>query len=101
MTPRRWQTLPPGYIAQPMGGGEHDGMKWELNRVYDSRGKLDHDLTYWEVSHFLDEDPAPRSVSFADLGRSGVSWAAFSGTAPPLAEVERWIALGHEPRPTG
>jgi hypothetical protein len=38
MTLTRAQTLPPGYVAQPVGGGEHNGITWELDRIYDPTG---------------------------------------------------------------
>ena len=87
----RWRTLPPDYVAQPALGGERDGTRWELGRVYDPGGKLDHARTYWEVRQVLADDPAPRSVSYRELPR-GVSFADFMRTSTRLAEVEQWIA---------
>ena len=91
-TSYRWRALPPGYVAQPMGGGEHLGTKWELERVYAPDGRLDHDRTYWQVSDVLADDPAPRSVSYAEVARA-VSFGDFTNTSPPLDAVERWLAL--------
>jgi hypothetical protein len=98
MTPGRWYTLPLGYVAQPVGGGEHQGTKWMLNRVYDPRGHLDHDLTYWEISQ-LAGDPAPRSVSFGELQRPRIKFSTFCRTTPPLKEIEGWIRQARKRAP--
>lgn len=96
-TPRwplsRAQTLPPDWVAQPVLGGEHDGIKWELDRVYDPGGHLVHEWTYWEVRHVLADDPAPRSVAYEEVAPAGVGFAEFTRLTTPLREVERWIAV--------
>ena len=103
MTLIRAQTLPPGYIAQPVGGGERNGIKWELDRVYDPTGRLDRGRTYWEIRHVLADDPAPRSVAHAEVAPVGVTFAEFTRLTTPLERVERWIAArrrtsGAQPR---
>ncbi len=87
------RALPPGHVAQPVGGGEHEGVKWELNRVYDPAGRLDHDRTYWEVRRVLGDDPQPRPVAYAEVAPAGVAFARFTRLTTPLAEVERWLEL--------
>jgi hypothetical protein len=94
---RRWplshaQLLPPDWVAQPVLGGERNGIKWELNRVYDPAGHLVHEWTFWEVRHVLDDDPAPRAVTYDEVAPSGVSFRDFTRLTTPLAQVERWLA---------
>jgi len=88
----RWRTLPSGYHAQPILGGERNGIKWLLERVYDSRGRLDHDRTYWEIFHDRADDPAPRSVAYAELASLRVPFLEFMRTTTSLAQVEGWIS---------
>jgi hypothetical protein len=89
----RAQTLPPDWVAQPVLGGERNGIKRELNRVYDPGGHLVPEWTYWEVRHVLADDPAPRSVAYEDVAPAGVGFAEFTRSTTPLREVERWIAV--------
>lgn len=96
MTPGRAQTLPPAYVAQPVGGGERNGIKWELDRVYDPTGRLDRDRTYWEIRQVLADDPAPRSVAYAEVAPAGVTFAEFTRLTTPLERVERWITARRE-----
>ncbi len=84
--------LPPGWVAQPELGGEHEGTKWELNRVYDPSGRLNHDRTFWEVRQLFADDPDPRFVEYAAAARAGVAFGDFMRLTTPLAEVERWLA---------
>ena len=92
MTLTRAQTLPPGYVAQPVGGGERNGTKWELDRVYDPTGRLDRNRTYWEIRQVLADDLAPRSVAYAEVAPVGVTFAEFTRLTTPPERVERWIA---------
>jgi hypothetical protein len=88
----RAQTLRSRYVAQPVGGAERNGVKWELNRVYDPAGRLDRDQTYWEVRQVLADDPAPRSVAYAEVAPTGIAFSDFSRVTTSLEQVERWIA---------
>src|SRR5262245_47260671 len=68
--------LPPGYTTFPVWGFREPTrpISFEFHRVYDPRGRLDQNLSYWVMSWPVftstgDEQPASRWIRYGDARR--------------------------------
>ena len=87
-----------GFVAQPTGGGERNGVKWELNRVYGADGKQVLARCFWAIKRLDGDRLDVRTVDFGAARALGVGAAEFFNLLTPLADVERWIAAAERAR---
>lgn len=94
-------SLPEGFVAQLLFLKERGPSHYEINLVYDGRGRLDRGHSFW-----LESTPGPgdtaqvRYVSWRHvrdaLGRRAPPFKLFSSEGVPIEAIERWLERGEE-----